>query len=77
MSEGDKRPMGRPSKHGRPMKDSERAAASRARLRAEIEAGDPARWSERACCEVITRKKYASCKEAAWRRLGEINGFEQ
>ena len=77
MSEGDKRPIGRPPKYGRPMEDSERAAASRARLRAEIESGDPARWSERACCEVITKKKYASYKELAWRRLGEINGFEQ
>lgn len=71
-----KRSPGRPTKlaSGK-MEPKEAMAAMRYRITLAIENGSPSSWDEKTCLEAMKLKKYQAYRELAWKRYGELNGF--
>jgi len=71
-----KKVVGRPTRFDKAMTGKERVALYRLKIKTEIENQAPESWSEDACIEVLTKKKYAiELKNKAWTRIGFINGW--
>lgn len=78
MSDQDskkKKKVGRKPMMGEAMTPAQKMQKKREKVRKLILTGNPALWDEQICAEAMSNKKYAEHKEKAWKRYGELNGF--
>jgi len=71
-----KRPVGRPLKDERKRTQADIMTAQREKIRLQITTQNPNNWDFRTCCLALTNSKFKNYREFAWKRYGEILGFE-